>query len=104
MLFRSLEFEGENAAFIFQARKPLTRHAKKLKESSKAVQETIEIVKVPEEVVDLSSPTMEHATIRIMKEKEEMIECQHLEERLRLENQEISMMRNRAKKHIIEKT
>ena len=52
---RKLEFEGENVAFIFQARNPLTRHAKKLKEGSKEVQETFEIVKDPEEVVDLSS-------------------------------------------------
>ena len=45
---KKLEFEGENAAFIFQARKPLTRHAKKLKEGSKEVQETIETAKSPE--------------------------------------------------------
>ena len=61
--------------FIFQARKPLTRHAKKLKEGRKEVQETIETTKVLEEVVDLSSPTVEHAANRTMKGKEEMTEC-----------------------------
>ena len=34
---KKLEFEGENAAFIFQEKKPLTRHAKKLKEGSNEV-------------------------------------------------------------------
>lgn len=38
-----------------------------------------------------------------MKGKEEMTEYQHLEEKLRLANQEIAMMRNRARKHGIEK-
>ena len=33
-----------------------------------------------------------------------MTECQHLEEKLRLENQEIAMMRKRARKNSIEKT
>ena len=34
---KKLEFEGEDATFIFQERKPLTRHEKKLKEGSKEV-------------------------------------------------------------------
>ena len=33
-----------------------------------------------------------------------MTECQHLEEKLGLENQGIDMMRKRARKHSIEKT
>ena len=49
--------------------------------------ETIEISKAPEEVVDLSSPTVKHATNKTKKGKEEMTEFQHLEEKLRLENQ-----------------
>ena len=66
-LAKKLEFEGENASFIFQERKPLSRHAKKLKEGNKEVHETIEIVKDPEEVVDLSSPIVEHAASKKMK-------------------------------------
>ena len=34
---KNLEFEGEDAGFMFQARKPMTRHAKKLLESNKEV-------------------------------------------------------------------
>ena len=69
---KKLEFEGENAAFVFQARKPLTRHEKRLQEGSKDIQVTIEAAKVPEEVVDLSSPIVEHAASKIMKGKEHM--------------------------------
>ena len=83
---KKLEFEGENATFVFQARKPLTRHEKKLQEGSKDIQVTIEATKVPEEVVDLSSPIVEHATIKTMKGKEHKTECQQLVERLKLEN------------------
>ena len=100
---KKLEFEGENVAFIFQARKPITRHAKKFKEGNKEVQEPIETAKAPEEVVDLSSPTIKHASSRTKKGKEEMTEFQHLEEKLRLENQEIVVMRKRARKHSVEK-
>ena len=82
----------------------MTRHVTKLKEGSKEVQETVEIARVPEEVVDLSSPIVEHAANKTMKGKEHMTECQILEERLKLENQEIAMMKKRAKKHSIEKT
>ena len=55
-------------------------------------------------MVDVSSPIVEHAASRKMKEKEEVTECQHLEEKLRLANQEIAMMRKRARKHSVEKT
>ena len=38
---KKLEFEGENVAFVFQARKPLTRHTKNLKENSKEVKKLL---------------------------------------------------------------
>ena len=103
---KKLEFEVEDAAFIFQARKHVTRHAKKLKEGSKEVQKPIEKAKASEEVVDLSSPAVKHTTSRTKKGKEEVTkktEFQHLEEKLRLENQEIVVMRKRAIKHSVEK-
>lgn len=55
-------------------------------------------------MVDLSSPIVEHAAIKTMKGKEHMSGCQHLEETLKLENQEIAMMKKRARKHSVEKT
>ena len=82
-----MDFEGENAAFVFQARKPLTRHEKKLQESSKDIQVTIEAAKTHEKVIDLSSSIVEHAVNKVEKGKENMSECQLLEERLKLANQ-----------------
>ena len=81
----------------------MTRNAKNIKEGSKEIQETIETTIVPEEVVDLSSPIVEHASSKKMKGKEHMTESQQFEERLKLANQEIAMMRKRARKNIIEK-
>ena len=52
-------------------------------------------------MVDLSSPIVEHVASKTMKGKGHMTECQHLEERLKLANQEIAMMKKRARKHNI---
>ena len=71
---KKLEFLGEDATFIFQARKPMTRHAMKLKEGNKEVQKPTETPKAPKEVVDLSSPTVKHTTNKTKRGKEEMIE------------------------------
>ena len=101
---KKLDFEGENAAFVFQARKPLTKHENKLQERIKYIQVTIEVAKAPEKVIDLSSPIVEHAVNKVEKGKEHMSECQLLEKRLKLENQEMEMMRKRARQHNIEKT
>ena len=54
-------------------------------------------------MIDLSSPIVEHAASKTMKGKEHITECQFLEERLKLSNQEIAMMRKRARNHSIEK-
>ena len=41
---KKLEFAGEDAGFMFQARKPITRHARKVLESSKEAQKVIETI------------------------------------------------------------
>ena len=64
---KKFDFEGDNVAFFFQARKPLTKHEKKLQGSSKDTQVTIELAKVPEKVIDLSSPIVEHAVNKLEK-------------------------------------
>ena len=42
---KKLKFEGEDVGFMFQARKPMTRHAKMVLESSKESQKAIENVR-----------------------------------------------------------
>ena len=41
---KKIGFEGEDAGFMFQARKPMTRHARKLLKSIKEVQKVIETI------------------------------------------------------------
>ena len=53
---KKLEFEGEDAGFMFQARKPMTRHARKLLESSKEVLPITDTIKPSQDIIDLSSP------------------------------------------------
>ena len=103
---KRLEFEGEDAGFIFQARKPMTRHARKLMEGGNEVQKPTEIAKSPKEIIDLSSPTVKHTINKLKRGKEKVIEkteFQRLEENLKLENQEIVVMKKRARKHSVEK-
>ena len=98
---KKLDFEGENETFVLQARKPVTKHENKLQGSIKHTQVTIELAKAPEKVIDLSSPIVEHAVNKVEKGKENMSECQLLEERLKLANQEMEMMKKRARQQNI---
>ena len=80
-----LEFEGEDAGFLFQARNPMTRHARKLIESRKEAQ----IPSSPKQIVDLSSPIVKDTIRKSKRGKEKVIkkiEFQRLEEKLKLEN------------------
>ena len=56
---KKLEFEGEDAGFMFQARKPMTGHARKVLESSKEAQKVTETIQPPPSIIDLSSPAKE---------------------------------------------
>ena len=76
---KKLEFEGEDARFIFHARKPMTRHAIKVLESSKEAQKVTETVQPPPSIIDLSSPTKEDLVIRKKKGKEKIIEKTEIE-------------------------
>ena len=68
-----LEFEGEDAGFMFQARKPMTRNARKLLESSKEVQPPADIAQPPQEIIDLSSPVEKDTVIKSKKGKEKVM-------------------------------
>ena len=76
---KKLEFVGEYVGFMFQARKPMTRHAKKVLESNKEAQKVIETVQPPPSIIDLSSPAKEDLVIRKKKGKEKIIEKTEIE-------------------------
>ena len=84
---KKLEFEGEDARFMFQARKAMTRHARKLLERSKEVQRVTDTIHPPPSIIDLSSPTKEDPVIKQKKGKEKIIEKKKfevLQEKLKL--------------------
>ena len=65
----------------------MTRHARKLLESSKEVQIPTETNQSPKEIINLSSPTVKDTVSKLKKGKEkviEKIELQLLEENLKL--------------------
>lgn len=103
---KKLEFEGEDAGFMFQARNPMTRHARKLLESSKEVHPATDMVQPPREIIDFSSPAEKDLVRKPKKGKEkviEKIEFELLEEQLRLANHEIVVMRKEERKHNVQK-
>ena len=59
---------------MFQARKPMTRHARKVLESSKEAQKVTETVQPQPSIIDLSSLAKEDLVIKKKKGKEKIIE------------------------------
>ena len=59
---KKLEFVGDDVGFMFQPRKPMTRHARKVMESSKETQKVSETSQPPS-IIDLSSPAKEELFI-----------------------------------------
>ena len=91
---------------MFQARKPMTRHARKLMEGSKEVQKPTETAKSPKEIIDLSSPTVKDTINKLKRGKEKVIEkteFQRFEEKLKLENQEIVVMKKKLGNIVLRK-
>ena len=70
---KKLEFAGDDAGFIFQPRKPMTRHAIKVMESSKEIEKVSETAQPPS-IIDLSSPAKEELVIKQRKGKEKVSE------------------------------
>ena len=71
---KKLEFEGEDAGFMFQARKPMKRHARKLLESSKEVHPPTNAINPPQNIIYLSSPTDKYTVSKSKKGKEKVME------------------------------
>ena len=66
---KNLEFVGDDAGFMFQARKPMTRHAIKVLESNKEAQKVSETVHPPSSIIDLSSLAKEDLVMKQRREK-----------------------------------
>ena len=99
---KKLEFGGEDAGFMFQERNPMTRHARKLLESSKEVQPPTDTTQPPQDIIDLSSPPEKDTVSKSKKGKEkamEKTELQLIEEKLKLDNLEIAVMKRKARIH-----
>jgi len=91
---------------MFQARKPMLRHAKKVLEISKEAQKVTETVRPPPNIIYLSSPAKEETVIKQRKGKEkifEKIEIEVLKEQLKLANDEIVVLKKEARKHNVQK-
>lgn len=103
---KKLEFEGEDAGFVFQGRKPMKRHARKLLERNKQVHPATNTVPPPQDIIDLSSPTEKYLVSKPKKGKEKVIDktkFELLEEQLRLANHEIAIMKKEERKHNVQK-
>ena len=59
---------------MFQDRKPMTRHARKVFKRSKETQKVNENIQLPPSIIDLSSPTKEELVIKKKKGKEKITE------------------------------
>ena len=59
---------------MFQARNTMTRHARKLLDSSKEVQPPTDTFQPPQEVIDLSSPAEKDTISKTKKRKEKVME------------------------------
>ena len=70
---KKLEFTGDDASFIFQPRKPMTRHARKFMEIKKET-ERINETSQPPNIIDLSSPAKEDMVTKQRKGKEKISE------------------------------
>ena len=100
---KKLDFAGDDALFIFQPRKPTTRHEKAME--SKETEKINEATQ-PTSIIDLSSPAKEELVIKQRKGKEKMIEKSEIEtlkEQLKEAGKEISALKLEAKKHRVEK-
>ena len=103
---KKLEFAGDDVGFMFQPRKPMTRHTKKVMESSKEAQKVSETTQPPPSIVDLSSPEKEELVMKQKKGKEKITEnseVETLKEQLKEAGEEISVLRKEAKKHRAER-
>ena len=103
---KKLEFAGDEVGFMFQARKPMKRHARKVSESSKEAEKASETIQPSPSIIDLSSPTKEDLVIKQKKGKDkitEKTEVEALKEQLKEAREEISVLKKEAKKHRVER-
>ena len=70
---KKLEFAGDDVGFMFQPRNPMTKHARKVMETSKETQKISETTQPPPSIIDLSSPAKEELVIKQNKGKEKII-------------------------------
>ena len=99
---KKLEFVGDDFGFMFQDRKPMTRHARKVLERRKETQKVSKASQPPPSIIDLSSPAKEELVIKQKKGKEkitEKLEFETLKEQWKVAGEEISVLRKEAKKH-----
>ena len=102
---KKLEFAGDDVGFIFQPRKPMTRHIWKVMEIRKETEKINEVAHPPS-IIYFSSPAKEELFIKQRKGKEKMIEKSEIEtlkEKLKEARKEISILKLEAKKHRSEK-
>ena len=71
---KKLELAGDDDGLMFQARKPMNRHARKVLESIKEAQKVSETTQPPPSIIDLSSPAKEDLVINKNKGKEKITE------------------------------
>ena len=101
-----MDFTGNDVGFMFQPRKPMTRHAIKVMERNKEVHKFSETAQPPPSIIDLSSPTKEELVIKQNKGKEKIIEkseVETLKKQLKEAVKEISVLKKEARKHKAEK-
>ena len=99
---KKLDFLGDDTGFIFQPRKTLTRHTRKVMESSKETDKINEVSSRPPSIIYLSSPAKEELVIKQRNGKDKIIEKSEIEtlkERLKEAHKEISVLKEEANKH-----
>ena len=91
---KKLDFVGEDDGFIFQLRKPMTRHVNKVMESKKT--EKINEASQSISIIDLSPSAKEEVVIKKRNGKEktiEKLETETLKEKLKEAGKEISVLK-----------
>lgn len=74
---KKLEFADDDVGFIYQPRKPMTKHARKVMESSKETEKINETAQPPS-IIDISSPAKEELVINKERVKRKLLKNQKL--------------------------
>lgn len=101
---KKLEFEDDVTTFLFKPRNPLTKKSNNMQESSVELERIEETFDFQEELIDLPSPRPEGDKETTPATQTEKANYEAMEEKLKVDNNEIAKLRVRARERVVQKS